>query len=120
MRRRLSRVRIDLGRLWGVGQACWDLSSLCVLLGVAAGAVHSLAGVLVVLEAAIFLVFAAALGTRFSLASRSSFRAQRADLCSIALLMVNGGFLMCCFFVASDFNLFAITPFIQVISLATV
>ena len=35
------------------------------------------------------------------------------------LLMINGGFLMCCFFVASDFNLFAITPFIQVLSLAT-
>jgi hypothetical protein len=33
--------------------------------------------------------------------------------------MINGGFLMCCFFVASDFNLFAITPFIQMLSLAT-
>ena len=33
--------------------------------------------------------------------------------------MLNGGFLTCGFFVASDFNLFAITPFIQLVSLAT-
>jgi ABC-type transport system involved in multi-copper enzyme maturation permease subunit len=105
-----------LGSLWGV-RLLGSIYLACVLLGVAAGAVHPLAGVLVVLEAAIFLVFAAALGTRFSLASRSSFRALGGSL--FALLMLNGGFLMCCFFVASDFNLFAITPFIQVISLAT-
>jgi hypothetical protein len=37
----------------------------------------------------------------------------------LALLMLNGGFLMCCFFVASDFSLFVITPFTQVVCLAT-
>jgi ABC-type transport system involved in multi-copper enzyme maturation permease subunit len=105
-----------LGSLWGI---CWLASIYLafVLLGVAAGAVHPLAGALVVLEAAIFIVFAAVLGTRFSLASKSSFRALGGSL--FVLLMINGGFLMCCFFVASDFNLFAITPFIQVLSLAT-
>jgi ABC-type transport system involved in multi-copper enzyme maturation permease subunit len=105
-----------LGSLWGI-RWLGSIYLAFVAIGVAAGAVHPLAGVLVVLEAAIFLVFAAALGTRFSLASNSSFRALGGSL--FALLMLNGGFLMCCFFVASDFNLFAITPFIQVVSLAT-
>jgi len=106
-----------LGSLWGI-RWLGSIYLAVVLLGVAAGAVHPLAGVLVVLEAAIFLVFAAALGTRFSLASKSSFHALGGSL--FALLMINGGFLMCCFFVASDANfLFAITPFIQVVSLAT-
>jgi hypothetical protein len=45
------------------------------------------------------------------------FRVLRGSL--FKLLMLDGGFLMCHFLVASDFNLFAITPFIQAGSPAT-
>ena len=43
-----------------------------VALGLAAGAVHPLAGALAILEASVYLPFVAALGTAFSLSSKSS------------------------------------------------
>ncbi len=105
-----------VGSLWGIR---WPgaIYLAFLLLGVVAGALHPLAGVLVVLEVGVFLTFAATLGTRFSLASKSTFRALGGSL--FVLLMLNGGFLMCCFFVASDFQFFAITPFVQAVCLAT-
>jgi ABC-type transport system involved in multi-copper enzyme maturation permease subunit len=106
-----------LGTFWGMR---WlGLSYLAFVgLGLAAGAVHPLAGLLVLVELSIFVAFAAALGTAFSLSSKSSVYALGGTM--LTLLVINGGYLMCCVFVTiSPAVFFAITPWIQGLSLAT-
>ncbi len=62
--------------------------------GVATGAVHPLGMVVVVVEFAIFTWFIAALGVSLSLHSRNTTRATVAVVA--ILLVINGGYLMCC------------------------
>jgi ABC-type transport system involved in multi-copper enzyme maturation permease subunit len=105
-----------LGTFWGL----WWPGLIylgAVILGVAAGAVHPVAGVLVLVELPIFLTFAAALGTAFSLSSKSSVVAIGKTIS--AFLFINVGLLMCCFPATDRGILFAMTPLIQGASLAT-
>ena len=81
------------GAFWGIRWLGLLLLTLW-LVGLAAGAVHPFGFVAVVLESAVFLWFADALGTYFSLKTRSSGRAMVATVAVLVLL--NGGYLMCC------------------------
>jgi len=109
-----------LGGFWGM-RWLGSIYLAFVALGLAAGAVHPLAGALVLFESSIFLAFFAALGTAFSLSSKSSVYALGGTL--LTFLVINGGYMMCCAFVPFvTFNptiFFAITPLIQGLSLAT-
>jgi ABC-type transport system involved in multi-copper enzyme maturation permease subunit len=106
-----------LGTFWGM-RWLGLLYLAFVVLALAAGAVHPLAGVLVVVEVLIYLAFAAALGTAFSLSSKSSVFALGGTI--LTLLVMNGGYMMCCVFLTiGPAVVFAVTPVIQGLSLAT-
>ena len=105
-----------LGSLWGIRWLAATYLGL-VLVGVLAGAVHPLAGILVVFRRGDFSRVRG--HARDPVFARIEIVVSRDGGTLITLFMINGGFLMCCFFVASDFQLFAITPLIQAVSLAT-
>jgi ABC-type transport system involved in multi-copper enzyme maturation permease subunit len=106
-----------LGTFWGLRWLGWIYLAF-VALGLAAGAIHPSAGVFVLLELPIFLAFAAVLGTAFSLSSKSSVFALGGTM--LTLLVINGGYLMCCLVVAHNPGIFfAMTPLIQGLTLAT-
>jgi len=106
-----------LGTFWGMRWLGLIYLAFLVL-GLAAGAVHPMAAVLVLLELSIYLTFFAALGTAFSLSSKSSVYALGGTF--LTVLVLNGGYLMCCAFGWFGPTMaFAITPLIQGICLAT-
>ena len=104
------------GAFWGVRWMGLLLLALC-LLGVTAGAVHPFGFAAVAIESAAFVWFADALGTYYSLKTRSSSRALVATIATLVLL--NGGYLMCCVPLRADTPLIVIgvTPFIEAASL---
>jgi ABC-type transport system involved in multi-copper enzyme maturation permease subunit len=81
------------GSLWGFR---WLAPVYLALLGlgIASGSVHPVGGVAVVVETAVYLWFATALGTWISLRSRKSSRSLVATLG--VLIVVNGGYMVCC------------------------
>jgi ABC-type transport system involved in multi-copper enzyme maturation permease subunit len=89
------------------------------LTGLAAGAVHPLGFVAVVIETAVFLWFIAALGTCISVRAKSSARAMTATMA--ILFVLNGGYTMCCipFQPNSPFVAAGVTPFLVTVSLFT-
>jgi hypothetical protein len=103
--------------------AAWGLRGLGVLLaafwltGLAAGSVHPLALLAVAVETAVFIWFAAALGTYLSLISQRSARALFATISILAFL--NGGYLFCCVPFEPDTPVVAlgITPLVEAVSL---
>jgi hypothetical protein len=105
-----------LGAIWGA-RAVGFLLAVLWLVGLAAGSVHPLGLVAVVLETTVFVWFAAALGVTFSLGARSSVRAQAATLALLAT--INGLYLLCCIPVRPDtlFCAVGVTPMIEGISL---
>jgi ABC-type transport system involved in multi-copper enzyme maturation permease subunit len=118
----LSGLEIVRAKMFG---AFWGLRGLGVLmlglwlLGVAAGAVHPLAFLAVVVETAVFLWFVAALGLCLSVRAKNSARAMTATVA--ILIVLNGGYLMCCIPLQPNTPLIAmgVTPFILPISLCT-
>ena len=108
--------RQDVRRVWGCARMGLLLLALC-LLGVVAGAVHPFGFAAVAIETAAFVWFADALGTYYSLKTRSSSRALVATIATLVFL--NGGYLMCCFPLRADTPLIVIgvTPFIEAASL---
>jgi ABC-type transport system involved in multi-copper enzyme maturation permease subunit len=105
-----------LGAIWGT-RSVGLLLGVLWLLGLAAGAVHPLGLVAVVIETAVFVWFAAALGVTVSLGARSSVRAQAATMAILAT--VNGLYLLCCIPLRPDtlFCAAGVTPLIEGISL---
>ncbi|HMB07117.1 MAG TPA: ABC transporter permease subunit, partial [Isosphaeraceae bacterium] len=118
----LSGLEIVRAKMFG---ALWGLRGLGVLLlglwllGVAAGAVHPLALLAVVVETAVFLWFVAALGLFLSARAKSSARAMTATVA--ILIVLNGGYLMCCIPLQPNTPLVAlgVTPLILPASLFT-
>jgi hypothetical protein len=104
------------GAIWG-RRRLWALLVLLWTLGLAAGAIHPLGFVAAVVELAVFVGFAAALGTYVSLWSRSTTRATALTIALMAFL--NGGYLFCCLPVrgAGTLVLTGCTPSIQFLSL---
>jgi len=104
------------GAFWGMRWMGLLLLALC-LLGVAAGAVHPFGFAAVTIESAAFVWFADALGTYYSLKTRSSSRALVASIATLVLL--NGGYLMCCVPLRADtpWIVIGVTPFIEAASL---
>jgi ABC-type transport system involved in multi-copper enzyme maturation permease subunit len=87
--------------------AVWSLRALGLVLlalwtfGLFVGAVHPVGFVAVIVEWVVFSAFIATLGTLLSLKSRNTTRATAA---TVAILMfLNGGYLMCCIPLDSDF-----------------
>jgi ABC-type transport system involved in multi-copper enzyme maturation permease subunit len=107
-----------LGAAWGTRALGFLLIVLWVL-GLAAGAVHPLGFVAVVIETAIFIWFAAALGVTLSLGARSSARAQGTTIALLATF--NGLYFLCCIPLGPDSWFFGsgITPLIEGISLVS-
>jgi len=123
-----SLIATPLDALEIVGQkmigACWRLRwvGLCYLLllalGVAAGAIHPLGGMLSLVQMTVFLGFAAGVGTYFSLRSRSSVHALGWTF--FTLFLINGGYLLGCFLLDPiPLAFFLVTPLLHVLSLAT-
>jgi hypothetical protein len=105
-----------LGSIWGArGLGLLTIALWC--LGLAAGAVHPAGFAAVVIETAIFIWFAAALGVTFSLSAATSARAQAATIGLLAT--ANGLYFLCCVPLGPDSWYFAagITPLIEAISL---
>jgi hypothetical protein len=91
---------------------------LLLALGVAAGAVHPLGGMLNLVQTTVFLGFAAGLGTFFSLRFRSSIHAL--GWTCFALFLINGGYLLGCFLLNPiPQAFFLVTPLVHAMSLAT-
>ncbi len=116
----LSGLEIIRAKMFG---AVWSLRWVGLLMltlwmtGVAAGAVHPIGLILVVLETAIFVWFVTALGTYLSLRSATSSRALLSTLG--ILIFLNGGYLLCCI-PMRDSTIVAgagVTPMIEAISL---
>ncbi len=82
-----------VGAVWGMRGLLAMMAALG-LIGVAAGAVHPFGLIAVAVETAVFLWFAAALGTFFSLYLKTTTKALAATIA--ALIFVNGGYLLCC------------------------
>jgi len=116
----LSGFEIIRAKMFG---AFWGLRWVGVLmlalwlLGVAAGAVHPLGLILIVIETAIYLGFATALGTYLSLRSSKSSRALLETLG--LLFFVNGGYLLCCIPLEPSTQVVAlgVTPMVEMYSL---
>jgi ABC-type transport system involved in multi-copper enzyme maturation permease subunit len=87
------------------------------LLGLASGAVHPIGFVAVMIETAVFIWFAAALGVSMSLGATTSVRAVSATMA--ILLTVNGLYLFCCLPLHPDtiVVIAGITPMIEALSL---
>jgi len=124
-----SLITTPLTALEIVGQkmigACWQLRwlglfyLLLLALGVAAGAIHPLGGMLSLVQIIVFLGFAGGLGTYLSLRSTSSVHALGWTF--FALFVINGGYLLGCvlFHNTTALVFFLVTPLLHVFSLAT-
>jgi hypothetical protein len=105
--------------------AFWATRGLGLLLltlwavGLLAGSIHPFGLLAVIVETAVFLSFAIALGTFLSLKSKSSSRAMAATIG--ILLILNGGYLLCCIPLQpeSSMILAGVTPVVEVFSLVT-
>jgi ABC-type transport system involved in multi-copper enzyme maturation permease subunit len=86
-------------------------------LGVAAGALHPVAAAFVVVQTAVFLCFAAGVGMALSVICKTSGRSLAGTM--LALFVINGGYLMCCFPAREFVSVFAVTPLVQGMCLAT-
>ena len=103
--------------------AVWGLRGLVLLfltlglIGVAAGALHPIAFMAAVVETVVFLAFAAGLGMFFSVPAKSTARAMA--LTALVLIVVNGGYTMCCIPLQANSPLIAlgVTPAILPITL---
>jgi ABC-type transport system involved in multi-copper enzyme maturation permease subunit len=107
-----------IGAFWGLRWV--GLIQLALwLTGLAAGSVHPFGFVAVVTETTVFLWFVTALGTLISVRAKSSARAMTATMA--ILIVLNGGYLMCCIPLQPNTNLVAagVTPFITAVSLVT-
>ena len=104
------------GAVWGTR---WFGLPLVVLwhLGLVSGAVHPIGFVAIVIETAVFVWFAAALGVSVSMISKSSARAQTATMA--ILVTLNGLYLLCCIPLHPDtmYCMAGVTPLIEAISL---
>jgi ABC-type transport system involved in multi-copper enzyme maturation permease subunit len=91
--------------LWGVGLAC--------------GAIHPFGLVALQVVTAVFLWFVTALGVYLSLRSKTSARAMTATVA--LLLLLNGGYLLCCIPLQPDTSLVlaGVTPYVEVVSCLT-
>jgi len=123
-----SLIATPLSALEIVGQkmigACWRLHWLGLIyllllaLGVAAGAIHPLGGILGLVQITIFLGFVVGLGTYLSLRCKSSVYALGWTF--FALFLINGGYLVgCCLLDPIGLAFFPVTPLLHVLSLAT-
>ena len=118
----LSGLEIVRAKMFG---AFWGLRALGLILlalwlvGLAAGSVHPFAFVAVVIETAVFLWFVAALGLYLSVRAKSSARAMTATV--TILIVLNGGYAMCCIPMHpnSPFIAVGVTPFLLSVSLFT-
>jgi hypothetical protein len=104
------------GAIWGVRRIALALV-LVWAIATAAGALHPFGFLAAVACMAIFLWFAAGLGTLVSLASRTTTRSL--VLTVGTLIVLNGGYLLCCLPTGADSQLVlaGVSPAIQVISL---
>ncbi len=124
-----SLIATPLSALEIVGQkmigACWQLHwvglvyVVLLTLGVAAGAIHPLGGILSVVQIVVFLGFVAGLGTYLSLRFKSSVHALGWTF--FVLFVINGGYLLGCVLVPNTTSLtfFLVTPLLHGLSLAT-
>ncbi len=110
-----------VGVIWKLRPFFFLLVFLWVL-GVISGAVHPVAIFIQAIEIGIFVGFSAALGTFFSLKSKSAWKSQTITIAVLVLL--NGGYLLlCCPLMMGPGNsgmtviLAGVTPFIEAISL---
>lgn len=105
-----------VGALWGQR---WLVGVLILhwLLGLAAGSIHPLGVVAVALETTVYLWFASALGTYYSVGARTSARALIATVGTI--ILINGAYLMCCIPLLTWNWLHAVgvTPMVEAVSL---
>lgn len=107
-----------VGALWGQR---WLLGVLVLhwLIGLAAGSIHPVGLVAVSVETVVYLWFAVALGTYYSLGAKSSARALVATIGT--LILVNGAYLMCCI-PLSTWNWLqsiGVTPMVEAVSLVS-
>ena len=105
-----------IGAVWGTRVLGLLLLSLW-LVGLATGAVHPLGFAAVILVTPVFIWFVDALGTYVSLRSKTTGRAL---VTTVAILLVlNGGYMMCCLPLQPDTMLIAVgvTPMIEAVSL---
>ena len=105
-----------IGAAWGTRGLGVLLLSLW-LVGLATGAVHPLGFAAVIVVTPVFLWFVIALGTYVSLKSKTTGRAL---VTTVAILIVlNGGYLMCCIPLRAETILIAagVTPMIEAVSL---
>jgi ABC-type transport system involved in multi-copper enzyme maturation permease subunit len=107
-----------VGAFWGLRWVGLIMLALW-LTGLAAGSVHPFAFAAVAIETPVFLWFVAALGTFISVRAKSSARAMTATMA--ILIVLNGGYLMCCLPLQPNTPLVAVgvTPFILPVSLFT-
>jgi ABC-type transport system involved in multi-copper enzyme maturation permease subunit len=117
----LSASEIAWGKLAGTFlRLKWPgyLYLLLLALGLAAGAIHPIAGAFALLQIAVCLAVAAGLGMAFSLVCNTSLRALLGTM--LALLAMNGGFLLFCMPLAAPSGLMVapLTPFMQGLCLA--
>jgi hypothetical protein len=118
----LTGLEIVRAKIFG---AVWGLRGLGLILlalwltGLAAGAVHPIGFVAVLIETSVFLWFVAALGVSLSVRAKSSARAMTATVA--ILIILNGGYMMCCIPMQPNSPLVAlgVTPFILPVSLVT-
>ena len=108
-----------VGAVWGMR---WVVSLLLLFWvgGLAAGSIHPIGFLGLMIETPVFVWFATALGTYLSLRSRSSSRAMTATVG--LLIVVNGGYLMCCIPLGPNRSMLpcaGISPMIEGVSLAT-
>jgi ABC-type transport system involved in multi-copper enzyme maturation permease subunit len=105
-----------LGAVWSM-RWLWSVLILLWIFGLSLGAVHPAGFLFCALELVVFVAFAAAFGTFLSLRSKTSLRAQVATIG--ALVVLNGGYLLCCIPAEPDSPLVAAgcTPFIMAVSL---
>ena len=104
------------GAVWGTRWLGLPLLVLW-LIGLASGSVHPIGLAVIVVETAVFIWFAAALGVSLSLTAKSSARAQTATMA--ILVTLNGLYMLCCIPLRPDsmFCAAGVTPLIEAISL---
>lgn len=88
------------------------------VMGVALGAVHPIGLVAEIVATSVFIFYAGALGTFFSLRARSSARALVATIG--VMILTNGGYLMCCIpfrFFETMIVGFGVTPMVTSVAL---
>jgi ABC-type Na+ efflux pump permease subunit len=107
-----------VGALWGQR---WLVGVLGLhwLIGLAAGSIHPLGVVAVTLETVVYVWFAIALGTYYSVRSKTSARALVATIGT--MILVNGAYLMCCvpLWTSNWLQLVGVTPMVEAVSVVS-